>query len=143
MGLGPIIRADRTAQRALFAPRRIGSEGEIVLRRGRIQISQQCAGLGLRESRVRIDPVNRIHVSREIQDYGFVDGLPGEACSPTSGKNRNLANRTVLHDSSHIRRRPREHDTDRRHLVRARVRGIERAGVGIEPDIALDNPLEI
>jgi len=101
-----------------------------------VQVAKRRADLGCCLAALGVDCQQFVHMPREIQHDGPIDGLAGEARPAAAGEQRNPPLGTVRDHAGHVGGRGGEDDADGGHLVRARVRGVQLSGVVVEPNVA-------
>ncbi|GAD53095.1 hypothetical protein MBEHAL_1855 [Halarchaeum acidiphilum MH1-52-1] len=136
------VVADGAADDAPVARGGVGRELQVVDGESLVQPRERDAGLDADRPRLRVGVRRAVHVAGEIEDDGLVDRLAGEARSAAPGEHGNVLRRAVLDDRRDVRGVGGEDDADRRHLVGARVRRVQFAGVGVESDLAVHAGVE-
>jgi len=132
------VIADHPAERIVIVRGRIGAERQPVFFRGVTQPIEYYSRLNPGAFFLRIHFQNAIEILREIEDYGCVAALSGEACTATSRKNRGVIVAAQSDSANDVVDCSRNYNADRNLPVIRTVRRIERAAPGIKAYFSFD-----
>ena len=102
------------------------------------RVSRDYAGLHPCPTFVRVNLKEGVHVLGEVENYGVVDGLTGQAGSASPRQYGDAASTSHVNGREHVVPAPGDDDAHGFHLVDAGVGAVEHLGEGIEAHFAFD-----
>ena len=103
-----------------------------------VELVEDDAGLDPCPAFFGVDLQHLVQVFAEVEDYGMVDRLAGQAGPAAPGQHRDIVLPGNLHHRQHIVHVPGNHHSHRLHLVDAGVGTVQHPGKGVETDLSGD-----
>jgi hypothetical protein len=136
------VVAEHPAERCAVRRRGVRAEAETQRSDVMIQVVLHEPRLHAHPELLGVDLEHLVHVAREVEDEGVVDGLARQRRAAAPRQDRDLVLGGDLDRGAHVVGVARDHHADRLHLVHRGVGRVEETGGGVEPDVAADRLAE-